>query len=485
MNKVEFDIKNNALFEIEIKKAIDWLIRICDSKAYGWSWVPLIEPNIQNTSEVIYTTAKLISFLDDKEKNIVIKAIDKWILNIDSTKNNYAKISIDWSWALLALQKTRECDKFIKEIDSQKLQTSIDSCIKWLMENQNEDGGYSDNKKEKSSTSRTALALWGLSIEYKKNKDKYTGLEQTIKKAHEWIVKSQHNDGGWGNIRKRDVDYFYQQQVDLTYQDLRFQTDSNPACTGYAMVALKYSPFNIDESILYNAKKYLKNTQNKDGSWSLFLEVGIRDEVRYTFRHFGTTWALMGMLINEISSFNDEMIIYGFNYLAQLQDNNFGGWRCSIDADNYTWSTVNAILTINLVREKFNQVKTNNFLSIIVEWWDLKKNEANFSFHIGNTIFAFNQAMGLLFCIIFSFMMLFIMTVGVNALKDVFVNDIQQIKNIILGIYIVIMSIILGLPWVVYIKNKFNRDIQGWINSIGWVYGIITGFVLAFFQILL
>ena len=49
----------------------------------------------------------------------------------------------------------------------------------------------------------------------------------------------------------------------------------------------------------------------------------------------------------------------------------------------------------------------------------------------------------------------------------------------------VLDAVILGLPWIVYVKNRFKQEVQGWIDSIGWVYGIITGFVLVLYQFIL
>lgn len=475
------DTGENAFFYPEIRRALDWLISIRDEKEHGWAWVQLIAPNIQNTSEVICATAELISFLSEKEKSIIIESIKHWLL----TPSKYAVLSIDWSWTLLALLKVKHCKDFSKKIKEADLNSAIDECVEWFINNQNQDGGYPDNPEEKSGTIRTALAVWALSILYSDDRDKYSNVKAILDNATKWLKDSQHADGGWGNIRRRDVDHIYQEKADLTYSDILFQTESNPSCTGYAMIALKNSPVKIENKIIQNAYNYLAKVQKSDGSWDLFLEVGVRNSVRYTFRHFSTTWALRGILTNEITTYDDEMIIFGFNYLARLQDDNFGGWRCSQDADNYTWATANAIVTINMVRKDLDDVKSKQFLAIVVEWWDLKKNEANYSFPIRNVTFAFNNAMGLAFCLVFTLFMFLLMYCGVNWISDMLTNVAEKVSDLAAGAYMVLMSLILGLPWVVYVKNRFNKDMDSWINSIGWVYGIITGFVLAFFQLML
>ncbi|MBF1156225.1 MAG: hypothetical protein HXL84_02700 [[Eubacterium] sulci] len=484
MKKIKMNKGENAFFDPEIRKALDWLISIRDQDECGWAWVPLIAPNIQNTSEVICASVDLIDFLKENEKEAIIESINKWLVR----PSQNAILSIDWSWALLALEKVKSCEMLCSKIGSGVIATAIDECVDWFLNNQNEDGGYPDNSEEKSGTIRTALAVWALSLEYCKyegDADRKSKIKDTIRKSVDWLIESQHADGGWGNIRRRDADYLYQEKVNLTYADLLFQTESNPSCTGYAMIALHHCPENIETGVIKRAYKYLSNTQKQDGSWDLFLEVGIRDGRRYTFRHFSTTWALRGILVNGITTFDDESVIFGFNYLAGLQDNNFGGWRCSADADNYTWSTTNAIVTINMVRKELDTVKSNHFLAIIVEWWDLKKNEANFSFSVRNVTFAFNNAMGLVFCLVFSMQMFLLIAYGINWISSLLSESPEKVTNAVAGAYLILMSFVLGLPWVVYVKNRFNKDMESWINSIGWVYGIITGFVLAFYQLML
>ena len=170
----------------------------------------------------------------------------------------------------------------------------------------------------------------------------------------------------------------------------------------------------------------------------------------------------------------------GLNYLIQLQDRNYGGWRCSLDADNYTWATCNALDTIQLVKDQITEIYSRDFMKIIFDWWRLKKKEASFSIKVHNVIFSFNAPMGFIFCLSFSIMML----LAVSTLHSVLVSNFQEISELVNGIIVVVSAFILGIPWIVWVQNVFHKEMDSWINSIGWVYGIITGFIIVFYQYL-
>jgi squalene-hopene/tetraprenyl-beta-curcumene cyclase len=290
------------------------------------------------------------------------------------------------------------------------------------------------------------------------------------------------------NVREKDIDRKYQDLVNLPYADLKYQCSSNIACTGYAILALYEDVFDNHSFPVWKAVKLIKNSQQKYGGWDVFSEVGIRAGSKYTFRHFSTAWALKALLFTKNADYTDECVITGINYLAQLQDPYYGGWRSSLDADNYTWATCNALETVKLVKSQLAEVKSKQFLQIVCDWWDLRKKDSSFYIKIGKVVFAFNAAAVLLFSVIFTIMMFFVMANVSGAITAVLLKmgfGSEQNGKFTNGIVLVLGSFVIGLPWVVFVKNVFKKDMESWIDSIGWVYGIITGFLLAYYQFLL
>lgn len=493
--KINYNPETKYIFyETEIIRALDWLYKIRDNDLNGWAWVQFIRPNEQNTAEVICSFAENEDWLKKNPECIqkLVKSIEFWLLD-----TSHSKISIDFCWVLRALQRVRTCETLYKKLDEEKVKKAINECLQWLCDNydKNVEGeiGWGDNNKEISNVIRTSLAIMGFNeeIEYLQSQNqesvmddinKYTLLSE---KAVEWLSLVQNSDGGWGNLNSKEITQEYQVTHCFSYQDLKYQCDSNAASTGYAMLALKSDLQNRYDSELRKAFVYLKNCQMNNGGWSIFTEIGIRDGERYTFRHFGTTWALQGIIKSELGDYRDECVIHGFEYLSTLQDTNYGGWKSSPDADNYTWATCNALSTINLLKDNLAEVHAKYFLNVVWDWWTLKKKDANYSFKLGKITLAFNGPMALAFCLSFSVMITLLLAFTFHEINPVLSEASETARKLIYSVITVSDAVILGLPWIVYVKNRFRQEVPGWIDSIGWVYGIITGFVLVLYQFIL
>lgn len=487
MMKMNYTETNDYHFyEKEINLALDYLYNIRDEKNKGWAWVQFIMPNEQNTAEVICAFLDSPDWLDKHPDRIhtLIESINYWLID-----TSHAKISIDYCWVLKALQKIRECEMFYEKLDGDSLKEAINNCLEWICQNYSENQGWSDNDGENSSVIRTALAIDDLNreIEYcAKNglTPSVNRLQEIRDKALKWIVKVQNPDGGWGNLDPTLIDRQYQLSHQFTFSDLKYQCDSNPASTGYVMLALS-ADRDAYERQLKKAFSYLKESQMDNGGWQVFTEIGVREGERYTFRHFSTAWALHGMLESAMGDYRDDCVVHGMEYLAGLQDDNYGGWKSSPDADTYTWATCNAIIVINALKSDLGRVHAKHFLGIVWEWWELKIRDANHSFSIGKVRFAFNNATALLFCITFSLLITLGLVVVFNLLEPCFIGRDDVVRKFVYSIITVLSSVLVGLPWIVFVKNKFKSEVPGWIDSIGWVYGIITGFVLVLYQFIL
>jgi len=514
--KIDFELDSKQEFyHQETQRALQWLCTIWDAEKKGWAWVQFIHPNEQNTAEVISTLIDYIEELSEAEIDIIVESAKHWLLD-----NSRPKISIDFSWVLLALQKIRTCPQVSCKLDMQQVDQAAKYCADWLCRHRNDeqagsitrlqdnDGikgcGWGDNDTEISGTIRTALAVTVLNREVRYLCDRKEALEaagQTeaaaaldkeaepyrvaAQKGLQWLLSVQNADGGWGNLDKRCVNNNYQVNHSFTYLDLKYQCNSNPASTGYVMIALKEAHPDDYDKYLSKASDYLHKSQKPNGGWSVFTEIGVREGLRYTFRHFSTAWAIQGMIVSHVVEYNDECIINGFSYLASLQDPNYGGWKSSSNADNYTWATCNALDTIRLLKNNLSSVKAQNFLKIVCEWWEMKKESANYSIKIKKSYFAFNGPTGLAFCVIFSLMISLMLYLVYNLISPIMVNQTQLLTKMVYSVLTILTALILGLPWIVYVKNVFRKQVDGWIDAIGWVYGIITGFVLVLYQFII
>lgn len=514
--KMDFELESNqGFYNQEIKRALQWLCTIWDTEKKGWAWVQFIHPNEQNTAEVVATFIDYINEFSDSEIGIIVESTKHWLLD-----SSTPQISIDFCWVLLALQKIRECPRVYCRLDPEQIEATAKHCLNWLCVNRNDEKagsitslcdsngikgcGWGDNDTEISSTIRTALAVTVLNREIRYQTRRMAEMEaqgQTdaaaavnaaltpyrtaAQKGVAWLVSVQNEDGGWGNLDKRCINSSYQTNHNFTYDDLKYQCNSNPASTGYVMIALKEAdPTGYDKQLI-RATEYLHNTQKPGGGWSIFTEIGIRAGTRYTFRHFSTAWAIQGMIVAQTVEYNDECIINGFSYLATLQDPNYGGWKSSSNADNYTWATCNALDTIRLLKDNLSAVKANEFLKIVCQWWEMKKQNANYNIKIKKHYFAFNNATGLAFCLTFSLMISLLLYLAYDLVSPMMAAQAELVAKMVYSVLTILTAVILGLPWIVYVKNVFHKQVGGWIDAIGWVYGIITGFVLVLYQFIL
>lgn len=497
-----------GFYEKETKRALDWLLEIRDKEQKGWAWVQFIQPNEQNTAEVIATFVDNIDYFNDRQLVDIVESTEKWLLD-----TSHATISIDFCWVLLALQKVRECPVLLDKIDRNQLKAAIAHCLRWLDQNKNTEEaksidqlydttgikgyGWGDNDAEISNTIRTALAVHVINRElaFSDNPtdadlvvlqgDALEQFQSISQNATAWLLSLQNSDGGWGNIDKKSINYTYEKIHGFSYSDLAYQCESNAACTGYVMTALSSDAATSYPAQLKRAAGFLRSSQKENGGWPIFSEIGVRDGKRYTFRHFSTAWALQGYIVSNATAFNDESVIKGFAYLSTLQDENYGGWKSSSNADNYTWATCNALDTIKLLKKDLSSVMAKEFLKIVCEWWELKKKDSNYSFVTKKYTFAFNKTTCIAFCVTFSMMLTLLLFTIYNWISPVMDAQTVVSANMVYSILAIITAVITGLPWIVFVKNVFYRDQEGWLDSIGWVYGIITGFVLVLYQFII
>lgn len=92
----------------------------------------------------------------------------------------------------------------------------------------------------------------------------------------EALLKSQHEDGGWGWLTQEPGDAFG---------------------TGIALYALAKTGLPTTHEALQRAIAFLKNSQQPDGSWPVpSTRARDKNKINKTATYWGTTWAVIGLL---------------------------------------------------------------------------------------------------------------------------------------------------------------------------------------------
>ena len=354
--------QSKSLYLDEITAGINWLFGIQEKENFGWSWIKHISPNIQNTAEVIFAISKHHQVLDKNQKEFLRRSVEYWLLEAQF----YAVLSRDWIWALMALNEYCDSDLYdVNKIEADIVTKERQMMMEKILEFQNNDGGWADSSGEISVISRTGLAMFALSRYYESD----SKVAQAIERAVKFLVEAQNDDGGFGNIRKGDLHKDSQKKLlELAHDNVEAQYLSSAACTSYCLVGLNsISPHKYAKQIK-DATDYLIDAQHDDGHWDIFYEVGMKKDSIFTFRHFGTAWALKALFDNNTVDKNAPFLLKGMQYLISLQDNVYGGWKSSPDSDTYTWSTCNALCVIADHKEFYENVKADLFYRILNEW---------------------------------------------------------------------------------------------------------------------
>ena len=351
---------NTSLYSDEIKNGIEWLFKIQEKEYFGWSWIKHISPNLQNTSEVILTMSKNIHHLDKKQKEYLRKSVEYWLLEADF----HAHLSREWIWALMALNEYTESGQVSElSVGEEELKELKNTMISRILSLQNSNGGWPDSMKDVSSLGRTGLALKALSKEKGR-----TDVNEALKRGAEFIINNQNDDGGFGDVRKADLDTDNQKKIlELAYGDVKAQYVSNPASTAYCVMGLIAVSIHKYQKQIGVATQYLIDTQSEDGHWDVFYEVGVKNDNLFTFRHFGTAWVLQCFLDNENVNKRADYVLKGMHYLLQLQDNVFGGWKSSPDSDTYTWATCNALCVMAEYKQHHDSMRAETFYKLIYD----------------------------------------------------------------------------------------------------------------------
>lgn len=374
-----------AAFSVELNAACEWLLQARplrdDEPLARWGWLQDVPPNAQNTAEVLLALSE-----SGRASDAIVDEASKYLIaSLDDSDCNVR----DRGWVARGLSPF---------VDGRaELQEALLRCRDWLVDEQNDDGGWGDRRGETSLVPTTALAVEALGDH----------RSDVTDRAVVWLAKAQHASGGWSLLAEgQDAqpvpsDGFGPSRA----QEIRrSQTDPNAACTAFAMLALLAS--DAESRRVDDGARWLLSTRNArrpgvrtSGGWPVFRERGIRAGEWYTFRHFSTAWALLALTRSLGSEFvRSQDALQALDYLLLLQEEQVrardayiegGGWRCSPDGEPYTWATVNAVEALSAMGRELDPISGRRRVEALLE--DMRRRDLRVSYtRIGDRLFAFN-----------------------------------------------------------------------------------------------
>ncbi|MBX5436114.1 MAG: terpene cyclase/mutase family protein [Alicyclobacillaceae bacterium] len=445
-----------GLYLEEMQSAVDWLLEIRQEQdgLVGWGWIQHIPPNEQNTAEVVHAILLSMHELPSSALQILYQSARSFLLH----PREHGRISADYCWMLMALQVMEQrLDWFRPVCNTAVLKSDIDrakaECVDWLRAQQNADGGWGDTQGSISLVSRTAMAVLALR--------EVGGVERAI----EWLLAQQNPDGGFGNrsASSTNAEQLHEQLRYFTsHEKLEYQHQSNAACTGLAMLALRYSHLSAARSAIRRAYQWLMTHQQPGGGWNVFQEVGVRDGKVYTWRYFSTAWALQALILTGCCHYDDMPVLDAVDYLLSLQDEYTRGWRTSQDTDPFTWATCNALVTLHHLRRDAAKMKSKNWVAILREWKELKRQRAIHTVKLFRRFYSFNMPVAIAFSTVSSLLCL--------AAVWIVCRDLVHVRWAHYVLTSVIVTL-MGGPWIV--ATRFSDRNLNWIQSFSLVYGPI------------
>ncbi len=179
--------------------------------------------------------------------------------------------------------------------------------IKWLINNQNNDGGWGSWKSDTSRVVTTSLAL-----------NAFSSLErnaQEVDRAIKWLKKNQREDGGWG---------------------FGFDDQSNVVATSYALIALLNDEKDKKAEYVQNGIEFLRQHQHKDGFFGEepFTDESIGRETGISrWQYFNTPLSILALAM---SGSTDITLYKGIRWLVDKHvENNLASSALSFPYHRY------------------------------------------------------------------------------------------------------------------------------------------------------
>ena len=329
------------MFDEEISNALNWL-QSKQSSMGGWSG-----PFPDREWSGAWTTAGVLLayFINRKTPNKSINAGVKWLIEEQNADGGWPRIQSDissvesTSWAVMSLSMSSPSSMSLSS-------ASLRNGVLWLLDIQLESGGWDfhsipDSVSRVIPTSFVVLALVDL-VDISDDLD--DRINQSLQKALKWLVSEQNVDGSWANTNGGTPD------------------DNASALALLALTRINcVFPSAVKQEVFSNAQKWLVSNQLEDGGWALSNDRILyktysstrEDEKPIVYLRdlywdwFPTPWVLSALVESGVDIASNP-IQRGLRYLLDLQMPE-GGWKHTAGSVAMFWSTYQVLYCLNIL----------------------------------------------------------------------------------------------------------------------------------------
>jgi len=258
------------LLTMEVRRKGDWAVKRPNVEPSGWYFEFANEfyPDIDDTAMVLLALARSQATRTADQKAAEQRAI-QWLLAMQSKDGGWAAFDVDNNWRPLSFVPFADhnamLDPTCPDITGRVLEAlcangydqshpAVRKAIDYLVKNQEEDGSWY-GRWGVDYVYGTFLALRGLQAAGVSDREAY------VQRALEWVRANQNFDGGWG------------ESCESYKLGAYVNAGSTPSQTAWAILALLAGGDTTSTS-LHDGLDYLVRTQNPDGTWDEELATG-------------------------------------------------------------------------------------------------------------------------------------------------------------------------------------------------------------------
>lgn len=258
-------------------------------------------------------------------------------------------------WALLSSRETPTVEATVWSMmgllaggEAESMPT-IQSGKNWLLNNQNDDGGWGPRKPLESRLYTTFLACRCLAtLETRPSKEQLTAFRDTMR----WILNGQNDDGGWGERPAQKSSVIHTAFALLVLHYVGLEPEAASIRKGVRYLYQHWDEKRMWQGSLTTERYEIPSTQQDNRAWA-----------RVSIEYFPTPWAILALL-SAGESATDERIFSSARWLMQTQ-NDDGSWTLENIQRNRLWAVHDALLALNTFAEKIITDQTANRLYLL------------------------------------------------------------------------------------------------------------------------